>query len=143
MPDYDKIVRERQKAIRRQIDARKIAIKAIQLDAGWEHPSTVLSYFPADSAKDPAVMSVAALFRLIDRNALPAELLSVLLPDGYQIVRAPAEIDHDEIADALTDYLHEKNAAHHPESEAGRDLGPTETARLNAKVVQLPIAKVA
>jgi hypothetical protein len=51
------------------------------------------------------------------------------------------EVDHDELADAVADYLHEKNAAHHPESEAGRDIGPTEKARLDSKVVALPIAR--
>lgn len=51
------------------------------------------------------------------------------------------EIDHDELAEKVADYLAEKNAAHHPESECGRDIGPGEQAGLTAKVYELPIAR--
>jgi len=134
--DADKIVRERQKAIRREIDRRGIAMKAVQLDGGWDNSSTVLSYFPADGAKEPAVMSVAALFRLFD--ALPLDLLSLLMPDGHAIVRVPEGIDHDQIADAMGDYLSAKHHAHHPESPAGRDIADCEREALNAKLALVP-----
>lgn len=140
--DYDKIVRERQKAIRRQINERQLSIKAIHLDAGWENASSLLSYFPANQDVEPAVMSVAALYRLLHTGALPADLLSMLLPDGMAIVRVPEHMDHDKIADAFTDYLKDKNDFHHPESEAGRNLSPNETAALDDKVVHLPIKGV-
>jgi len=141
--DYDKIVRERQKAIRRQIDQRQLSIKAIQFDAGWENPSTLLSYFPADHLKEPATMSVAALYRLLSTGALPVDLLSLLLPEGMAIVKVPECLDHDELAEGFADYLATKNAAHRPESEAGRDIGPNERAELDSKVVHLPLGKVA
>ena len=141
--DYDKIVRERQKAIRRQINERQLSIKAIHLDAGWENASSLLSYFPANQDAEPAVMSVAALYRLLHSGALPADLLSMLLPEGMAIVRVPENIDHDKLADAFADYLKCKNDFHHPDSEAERDLGPNETAALNAKVVHLPLGRVA
>lgn len=137
MSDANKIVRERQRAIRREIDRRGIAIKAIQLDAGWDTPSTVLSYFPGNPEVEPAVMSVAALFRLLDTKALPVELLSMLLPGDFAIVRVPEGINHDEIADGMVEYLAEKQRAHHPESECGPALGPKETESLDAKVVRL------
>lgn len=137
MADETKIVRERQKAIRRAMDKRGIAIKAVQLDGGWETPSTVLSYFPSKDDADPAVMSVAALYRLIDTEALPLDLLSLLLPSDCQIIRTGEEIDHDELCSIMSDYIAEKNRAHHPDSEAGRDIGPGEHASLTGKVMQL------
>lgn len=139
LPEYDNIVRERQKLIRREMDRRGIAIKAVQYDGGWETPSTVLSYFPADENKQPATMSVAALYRLLSTKALPAELLSLLLPGDFAIVRMPEGINHDELAAAMADYLAAKNAAHHPESECGPAIGPGEQAHLDTKVVHLPI----
>lgn len=135
MTDYDTIVRERQKLIRREMDRRGIAVKAVQLDGGWDNPSTVLSYFPADRHAQPAIMSVASLNRLFD--ALPLDLLSVLLPDGFTIVRVPENVDHDEISAAVQDYLRTKEEAHHPLSEAGREIGPNEDATLRGKVAHL------
>lgn len=137
MADYDNIVRERQKAIRREIDRRDLSIKAIHMDGGWETPSTVLSYFPADELKQPATMSVAALFRLLKTNAVPTELLSLLMPDGFAIVRTPEGINHDEIEEAARDFLATKGRAHHPESPAGRDISACEDSVLRRKAVAL------
>lgn len=137
MRDESNIVRERQKLIRREIDRRGISIKAIQLDGGWSDSSTVLSYFPADDKAQPSVMSVASLYRLIDREALPLDLLSTLLPDGFTLVRVPVDVDHDEVAEAVADYLLTKERAHHPESEAGREIGPNEDQTLRGKVAHL------
>lgn len=133
--DAETIVRERQKAIRREIDRRGIAMKAIAMDGGWDSTSTVLSYFPADQHAQPAVMSVASLFRLFD--ALPTDLLSLLLPDGYAIVQVPEGIDHDDLERGCRDFLATKGEAHHPDSPAGRDIAPCEAKALDAKVVQL------
>lgn len=138
MADANTIIRERQKAIRREIDRRGISIKAVQFDGGWDTSSTVLSYFPADRDKEPAIMSVAALFRLF--NALPTDLLSMLLPEGHTIVRVPEGIDHDEIAPAMREYLSRKDAAHHPDSPAGREISECEDADLRGIVAQLKVA---
>lgn len=140
MPDYSMIVRERQKLIRREIDRRKITIKAVQLDGGWEDPSTVLSYFPADKAKQPAGMSVSALHRLLDTKALPAELLSLLLPEEFAIVRKPEGLDLDEFEALLREFLAAKGAAHHPESECGREIGPGENVVLLSKAAKVKAA---
>lgn len=137
MSDFDNIVRERQKLIRREIDRRRIPIKAIQLDGGWKEPTTVLSYFPADDNATPATMSVASLYRLIEGKALPVDLLSLLLPAGFAIVHVPENIDHDEADQACRDYADAKAAAHHPESEAGRDIGPREDNVLRGKFTRL------
>lgn len=137
MHDENMIVRDRQRLIRRQMDARGILVKQVQLDGGWETPSTVQSYFPADPSKEPATMSVASLYRLIEKKALPVDLLSLLLPPGHLIVRAPEGVDYDEISAFCRDFVDTKERAHHPESECGRDLGPGEKAELSGKVVRL------
>ena len=134
MRDENTIVRERQQLIRREMDRRQISIKAVQYDGGWETSSTVLSYFPnPDGGKEPQTMSVAAFYRLISRKALPLDLLSTMLPDGFLIVRAPENINHDEIAEAMHDFLQTKERAHHPESEDGREIGPNESESLRDK----------
>lgn len=135
MADENTIVRERQRAIRREMDRRGISIKAVQFDGGWDTPSTVLSYFPADPAKEPAIMSAAALYRL--HKALPLDLLSLMLPDGHAIVKLPEGIDHDQLAELMHDYLHTKTEAHHPNSPAARDISPCEDAKLRTKAVRL------
>jgi len=137
MADYDKIVRERQGAIRRQMDARRVTVKQVQYDGGWTSPSTILSYFPADADREPATMSVAALVRLLDTKALPPELLSLLMPDGFRIVHVPEELDHDEIETACRDLLATKGKAHHPDSPGGREISPCERQELDSKVVAL------
>jgi hypothetical protein len=140
MCDSTTIVRDRQKLVRREMDRRGISVKAVQLDGGWETASTVLSYFPADKDSQPAVMSVAALYRLIDTQALPVDLLSLLLPTGFQIVRAPEEINHDEFETMCRDYLAAKARAHQANSPNGRELAPSEIDELDGKVVQLRAA---
>lgn len=133
MPDEYTIVRDRQKLIRREMDRRGITVTAVQYDGGWEHPSTVLSYFPANKDKEPAAMPVAALYRLIEHEALPTELLSLLLPGEYMILRKPDGINHEEIVKLIQDYLATKMAAHHPESECGPAIGPGEHDQLTTK----------
>lgn len=134
--DTTTIVRERQLVIRRELDRRGVSLKAVAFDSGLPY-STVVSYFPGERDKEPHTLSAAALFALC--GVLPYDLLSLVLPDGFQIVRVPEGVNLDECADYFADFLAEKNAAHHPESEAGRDLGPNETERLTAKIVQLPL----
>lgn len=141
MRDENTIVRERQLAIRREMDRRDISIKAVQYDGGWKNPSTVLSYFPnPDGAAEPATLSAATLYRLLRTKALPIDLMSMLLPDGFRIVHVPEEVDHDEIADVVRDYLATKDHAHHPDSPAGRDIAPCEDNVLCGKFAQVRAA---
>jgi hypothetical protein len=102
-----------------------LTLKAISLDSKLGY-TTVQSY-----AKGEAVMSIASLFKLV--GVIPDELLSLLLPEGRVIVQAPAEIDHDEIAEAVQDYLATKERAHRPDSPAGRDIAPCEDETLRGK----------
>lgn len=134
IPSPDSNISDRQKATQERIFrlvARDhgLTLKAISLDSGIGY-TTIQSY-----AKGEAVMSIASLFRLV--GVIPDELLSLLLPEGRVIVRAPEEIDHDEIAGAMQDYLTAKHAAHHPDSPAGRDISPCEDNVLRGKFVKV------
>lgn len=135
MRDTNDIMRERQRAIRREIDRRGIALKAIACDADMSM-STLMSYFPGGD-QQPAIMSVTALFKIIAGNALPLDLVSMLLPSGALVVRAPEEIDHDELEGACREYLAAKGAAHHPASPAGREIAPCEDAALTSRAAVL------
>lgn len=130
MSDAVTIIRQRQLVMRREMDRRGIALKAVGFDSGIPY-ATLLSYFPVEGSREPAVMPVSALYCLV--GALPDDLLSLLLPEGRLIVRAPVEVDHDEAADAMRAYLAAKDHAHHPESPAGRDIADCEDGRLRAK----------
>lgn len=107
-----------------------LTLKAISLDSGLGY-TTIQSY-----ASGSAVMSIAALFKLV--GVVPDELLSLLLPDGRQIVRAPEGINHDEIAQWADDYAARKLAAHRADSECQEQIGPGENAELTGLVVAFP-----
>lgn len=133
MRDETTIIRERQLAIRRELDRRGIPLKVIAFDSGIKY-DTLLSYFPGGE-RIPAEMPCSAAFALC--GVLPDDLLNLLAPDGFAIVRVPAGIDYDQISHHCRDYIQTKDEAHHPESEAGRDLGPTEQAKLLSIVPRL------
>lgn len=139
MADAVTIVRQRQLAIRREMDRRGIALKQVEFDSAIPY-ATLLSYFPAEGSRDPAVIPGSAVYKLAEGRALPNDLLSLLLPAQFVIVEVPEETDLDKLADDFADFLRAKNDFHHPESECGRDIGPTEHAELSAKVAYLPIA---
>jgi hypothetical protein len=131
------IVRQRQLAIRRELDRRGVALKAVSFDSGLSY-QTLLSYFPAEGSREPAAIPMAAVYALC--GALPADLLNLLLPEGWAFVQVPAGIDFDEISGACRDFIDAKDKSHHPDSEAGRDIGPTEHKELSGKVVRLRAA---
>lgn len=140
IPSHTDNIADRQRAMQERVFRLAIrdhglTLKAISLDSDIGY-TTIQTY-----AKGQAVMSIASLFRLV--GVIPDELLSLLLPNGKHIVEAPEEIDHDEIAGALHDYLLTKEKAHHPESPAGRDIAPCEDKALRGKlavVVSRPAA---
>lgn len=136
MHDNVTIIRERQSAIRREIDRRNIALKAVALDSRIPY-ETLLTYFPAPGTREPAQIPGGAIFALCEGKALPADLLSLLLPNGWLIVRAPEMIDHDELCALAEDYVVKKTAAHRLDSECGRDIGPNEAETLTGAVVRL------
>lgn len=128
------VIRARQAAIRRELDRRQIAMKAVAQDSGIPY-GTLLTYFPADGDKQPAQIPGSAIFALTP--VLPSDLMSLLLPDGFQVVKAPEDINHDEIADIMADYLATKQHAHHPASPAGREISGCEDNVLDGKFTQV------
>lgn len=138
MADVSNIIRamrDTQRTIRRQLDARNVSLKVVAFDSGVKY-GTLCTYFPSeDNQADPVQLPISALYALCGH--IPDDLLSLLLPDGRAIVRVPEGVDHDEVEAAARDFLAAKGAAHHPMSEAGRDLGPGEVALLSKKAVRL------
>jgi len=136
MSDANEIVRQRQSAIRRELDRRGIALKAISFDAGLPYP-TLLTYFPQEGGRDPVMMPMSAVYACAESKAIPDDLLSLLLPTGCVLVRVPEGIDHDQLETVCRDILATKGKAHHPDSPAGRELSACEIAELNGKVAHL------
>jgi hypothetical protein len=130
-PTIVDIILERQKAMRREMDRRGILLKVAAHDSGLNY-DTLLTYFPANRDAKPAQIPASAIYALTGH--VPDDIVSLLLPAGHLIVRAPEEVDHDEIAGAVHDYLLTKEKAHHPESPAGRDIAPCEDATLRTKL---------
>ncbi len=128
-------VKDAQERIFRIAGKRGLTLKAISLDSGIPY-STLRTY--AGHNGPTAEMPVSVIRKLT--GVVPDELLSLLLTEDRAIVRVPAEVDHDTLADAFADYLHSKNAAHHPDSPAGREIADCERDMLNGKVAYLPLA---
>jgi hypothetical protein len=133
MADNVRIVRERQIAIRREMQRRGIPLKQVEFDSGLPHAS-VASYFPADGERDPANMPISALFSLIAGKALPLDLLSLLLPEGVLLIATPDDADHDAVCEAMHQYLADKAHAHRPDSPAGPAIAPCEDVALRSRL---------
>lgn len=136
MSAVNEIIRERQLAIRRELDRRQIPLKVIAYDSGIPYP-TLLTYFPGGE-RHAAELPSSAVYSLC--GVIPDDLLNLLCPQGYAVVPVPVDLDYDDINQHCMEFVSEKSAAHHPESEAGRDIGPNEQARLASKVVRLRAA---
>jgi hypothetical protein len=138
MCDGTEIVRDVQRVIREQLDTRGIALKVVSAKAGIPY-TTLCTYFPGNERgafkREPVQLPAGALYNLC--GAIPDDLLNLLMPEGYAVVRVPAGLDYDDMAQGCRAFLETKDKAHHPESEAGRDIGPTEHSHLSSKVVQL------
>jgi hypothetical protein len=136
MRSANEIIRDRQLAIRRELDRRGIPLKVIAYDSGIPYP-TLCSYFPGGE-RQPAEMPTGAAYSLC--GVLPDDLLNLLCPDGFAVVRVPAGTDYDDFAARCREFIETKDRAHHPESEAGREIGPNEQQSLSDKVVRLKVA---
>ena len=80
-------------------------------------------------------MPVAVLAKLC--GVIDPALLSLLLPDGYALVRVDALSDPAALASGALDYLGLYSAARHPESELGTEIGPSEAVGLEATAARL------
>jgi hypothetical protein len=90
-------VKERQRALRRQLDKRNIHLKVLSMDSGIGY-STLLTYFPAGD-NDPVNMPLSAFHALAAH--VPDDLLSLLLPDELMLTRAEFHNDMEEEAHCL------------------------------------------
>jgi hypothetical protein len=108
-----------------------LTLKIIAMDSGLGYDSL------RNYASGHTVMPITAMFALI--GVLPDELLSLLLPDGRQIVKAPEGLDHDELEAACLNYIKVKGEAHHPASPAGREISPCEDEKLRQKAAGLAL----
>lgn len=86
-----------QRAIRAQFDKRGLHLKLISMDSGIPYP-TLLSYFPAGE-HEPANLPLSALHALAGN--IPDDLLSLLAPDGFVMVRAEFSDELEEEAHCL------------------------------------------
>jgi len=141
MRDDNEMVHGVQRAIREQLDARGISLKVVAAQSGITY-SSLCGYFPGNergsTPRAPTELPLSAIRKL--HRALPADILNLLAPEGWAIVRLPCEVDFDEVDKVCRDFCATKAAAHHPESEAGRDIGPSEAAKLS---LVIPLGKVA
>ena len=110
--------------------ARKVLAHKTELS-----PSTIDKH-----ANGESVMNMAA-FNGYAEAGVDTELLSLLLPDGFQVIKTPEGIDHNDIALILHDYLKAKAAAHHPDSEDGPAIGPNEQRALDSKIAKIGARK--
>jgi hypothetical protein len=121
------IMRSIQRTIREQLDERGISLKVVAADSRIPY-ATLCSYFPGNERgtveKQPAQLPASAIYGLC--GALPDDLLNLLLPEGFAIVRVPSGLDYDEISAGCREFIDAKERAHHPDSEDGREIGPGE-----------------
>lgn len=104
-----------------------LTLKMIAADANLGYDS--VRKYAAGETQMP-MTALDALF-----GVLPDELLSLLLPHGRVIVAIPDGVDHDAIEQRFREFLAAKGEAHHPASEAGREIGPSEHVKLTKLAV--------
>lgn len=96
--------------------------------------NTIRSYAGSGCATVP--MPLSALLKLTD--VIPDYLLSRLTGlVGRCLVNVPDTLDLDAVSEWCRQFIAEKDRAHHPDSECGRDIGPNEHASLGCTVVQI------
>lgn len=78
--------------------------------------------------------------KLLRVKELTPLLSRMFIPEDCALVGLPEGLDHDQMDTFCREYTAAKAAAHHPESEAGREIGPNEDAALRGKVVKLRAA---
>lgn len=110
-------------------DGSHLSIKLLAAKAGW-HVNRFAGYFPACDRATPTQLPIGALYTLIERGVLPADMLALLLPDGHRVVAVPDDMDHDEMARRCHEYLARKVEAHDPVSPDGRDISECEHGEL-------------
>lgn len=135
MRDEAEMMRAKQYQVRRKMDEKGITLRQLADKSGIRLP-TVGSYFaPEGGGRIASVIPMCAMYMILEKRALPTELIGLLLPDGMAILEVPEAMDHNDIADGFTQYLATKNAAHHPNSPAGVDISDCEDRALRSLAV--------
>lgn len=78
-------------------------------------------------------LTLWGLKKLLRVKGLAPYLSRLFEPEEFALVGYTIGTDHDDLAEKVRDWLAEKDHAHHPESEAGREIGPGEDSRLRSK----------
>lgn len=128
-------VKRAQQTMFREAERLGITHKVIHYDTGGDIGGLSLSAI-GQYARGESAMGLPSFVKLI--GVVPADLLSLLLPDGFQIVRAMRDVDHDAAAEAARDYLSAKDRAHHPDSPGGREIVAIEDEALRSKLASVP-----
>ena len=103
--------------------------KEIAEDAGI-HVNSVGNY-----SRGETVMGLAAFYKLC--GVMPNELLSMLLPPGFALVRIPENLNHDDAMRVITEFSMLKMAAHCADSPAGPEISECEDLALREKWTQV------
>ena len=82
-------------------------------------------------------MPITAIKRLLSIDGFAPLLSRLFVPEGFALVGAHEEDDHDGLAADCIEYAGEHARARHPNSPGGVDIVPAEAAALNAKAVKL------
>ena len=109
-----------------------LTLKAISMDSGIPY-NNLRGYANGDHE-----MPISAFRKLT--GVISDELLSIMLPEGRQIVEAPDDIDHDALADWADDYCKTKMAAHRADSPGGVAIVECEKDALDGKAARLMAA---
>lgn len=88
------------------------------------------------------VLSLWGVKKLLRVKGLAPLLSRLFGPEEYALVGIVAGLDLDGLAEGFAEFLRQKNAAHHPASENGTEIGPGEERALKSTVVRLPIMGV-
>lgn len=83
------------------------------------------------------VLSLWGVKKLLRVEGLAPLLSRLFEPEEYALIGLASGVDHDEFAAHCRAFISEKDAAHHPESEDGREIGPNEDMRLRVCRTQL------
>ena len=86
-------------------------------------------------ARGETVMGLAAFHKLC--GVVPNELLSLMLPAGFQVVHTPENLDHDEVMRAIAEYSMLKMDAHRKDSVDGEKISECEDAALRSKIASI------
>ena len=86
-------------------------------------------------ARGETVMGLAAFYKLC--GVVPNELLSLMLPAGFQVVHTPENLDHDEVMRAIAEYSMLKMDAHRKDSVDGEEISACEDAALRVKLAAI------